>query len=63
MIPSCYLEKILCGQLSEGLTSLHYSVIEIFAIEIHGVKYTYYKNNFTYVLIALINSKTNMPLE
>ena len=52
----------VCALLSENPTSLHISDFEIFAIEIHGVKCAYSKNNFTQILIALINSKTVMEL-
>jgi len=34
--------------LSENVISLHNSVFETFAIEMHGAKYTYYNNNFTH---------------
>ena len=60
MLKSAHFNVHICDLLSENPTSLHNSVFEIFAIEIHGAKYVYYKNNFTHVVIALINSQTIM---
>jgi len=48
-----------CDLLSQNPISLH---IPVLAIEIHGAKYVYHKNNFMHVLITLINSKTELQL-
>jgi len=60
--PHGTIRYTVCDLLSENPTSLHISDFKIFAIEIHGVKCSYSKNNFTQILIDLINSKTVMEL-
>jgi len=50
--------KGICDPLSNNPTSLHTSVLEIFSIEMHRVKYAYYKK-FMHILIIWINSTTH----
>ena len=55
--------QCICDPLSENPASLHNSVFEINAIEIHWVKNTYYKNNIISVLIASVNSDGRLELK
>ena len=54
---------IICDPLSKNPTGLHNYGIEIFAIEMHWVKNTFYINNFTHVLIASQHSEERLKLK